>query len=237
MDSPSTQIEGPRGLSNNTSNKLRAAVLGANDGIVSTAGLVVGVAGASHSQQVIFTAGMAGLVAGALSMAVGEYISVSSQRDSERAALAHEEHQLANYPDEEMKELAAIYEAKGLSKKTALQVAKELTEHDVLAAHAEAEHGINPNELTNPWHAAVASASSFTIGAAIPLATISLAAESSRVPLTFVAVVIALILTGTFSAKASNASIRRATFRVVLGGAVAMAVTYGIGHLFGVATS
>lgn len=227
--------DGPIGLSNTESNKLRAAVLGANDGIVSVAGLVVGVAGASSSPSVIFTAGMAGLVAGALSMAVGEYISVSSQRDSEHAALRYEEHRLATYPDEEIAQLAAIYEARGLSKKTAKQVAKELTEHDVLRAHAEAHHGIDPDELTNPMHAAVASATAFTAGALIPLISVTSAPESWRVPATFAAVIIALILTGTFSGKASNTNLTRSIPRVVIGGTLAMAITYGIGHLFGVA--
>lgn len=230
-----SQQEGPVGLSNTTSNKLRAAVLGANDGIVSVAGLVVGVAGASSSHAIIFTAGMAGLVAGALSMAVGEYISVSSQRDSEHAALRYEEHRLATYPDEEIAELAAIYRAKGLSKKTAEQVAKELTKHDVLRAHAEAEHGIDPDDLTNPMHAAVASASAFTIGALIPLISVLSSPESWRVPVTFVAVIIALILTGTFSGRVSNAKLSRSIPRVVIGGTLAMVITYGIGHLFGVA--
>lgn len=235
MNTLTEHVEGPMGLSNTTSNKLRAAVLGANDGIVSTAGLVVGVAGASSSQSVILTAGMAGLVAGALSMAVGEYISVSSQRDSERAALKHEQHQLTHYPDEEVVELAAIYESKGLSKRTAKQVATELTEHDALKAHAEAEHGIDPYELTNPMHAAVASATAFTAGALIPLLSIVITPKSFQVPATFIAVIAALVITGTLSGKASNAKLSRAVFRVVLGGTAAMAITYGIGHLFGIA--
>ena len=144
-------------------NWLRAGVLGANDGIVSTAGLVVGVAGASAERGAIATAGLAGLVAGAVSMALGEYVSVSSQRDSEKAQLAKEARELRDDPEEELAELAGIYEAKGLSPATARTVAEELTAHDALAAHLDAELGIDPDELTSPSKAAAASALSFTI--------------------------------------------------------------------------
>lgn len=215
-------------------NWLRAAVLGANDGIVSVAAIVVGVAGASNSPGFILTAGVAGLTAGALSMAVGEYVSVSTQRDTERALLAKEEFELLHEPHAELLELAGIYEAKGLKKETAELVAKELTAHDALGAHSEAELHIDPNELTNPWHAAVASAAAFLSGAIIPLVAIVLPPASARVPVTFAAVVIALIITGTLSAQAGGASKIRAVMRVVAGGLIAMAISFGIGTLFGV---
>lgn len=215
-------------------NWLRAAVLGANDGIVSTAGLVVGVAGATNSPAVILAAGVAGLSAGAISMAAGEYVSVSSQRDSEKALLEKERRELEDMPEQELEELTAIYQSKGLSRATAEKVAKELTAKDAFAAHVDAELGINPDELTNPVHAAVASAAAFFAGAIIPLSAIILFPEPYKIPLTFVSVIFALACTGTLSAKVGNAPILQATFRVVIGGALAMIVTYSIGRLFGV---
>lgn len=215
-------------------NWLRAAVLGANDGIVSVASIVVGVAGASNSPGFILTAGVAGLVAGALSMAVGEYVSVSTQRDTERALLAKERNELETVPEQELQELADIYQAKGLTKETAHTVAEELTAHDAFAAHAEAELRIDPTDLTNPWHAAIASALAFLAGAIIPLIAVVLPPESLRVPVTFVAVLAALVVTGTLSAYAGGANKMIATIRVVAGGALAMAITFGIGKLFGV---
>ena len=215
-------------------NWLRAAVLGANDGIVSTAGLVVGVAGATTSSSVILAAGVAGVSAGSLSMAVGEYVSVSSQRDTERALLKKEKHELEQFHEEELLELAGLYQSKGLSVATAKIVAKELTANDAYAAHVDAELGIDPNELTNPTHAALASAASFLAGAIIPLLAIVLFPQSIKIPFTFVAVLLALAFTGTISAKVGGAEVKRATLRVVLGGAVAMAVTFSIGKIFGV---
>lgn len=217
---------------NSKLNWLRASVLGANDGIVSIAGLVVGVAGATDSPQIIFTAGMAGIIAGAISMAAGEYVSVSSSRDTERALLKKEKYELEHYPEEELEELAAIYQKKGLSQKTAHSVAKELTEKDPFAAHVDAELHIDPNNLTNPWHAAFASAAAFTIGAIIPLTSVMLPPAFVRIPFAFVAVVVALVITGTVSAKIGGASVSRAVIRVVSGGALAMAITYAIGKLF-----
>ena len=214
-------------------NWLRAGVLGANDGIVSTAGLVVGVAGATSSRGAIFTAGLAGLVAGAVSMALGEYISVSSQRDSESAQLALERTELAEMPEEELVELTAIYRAKGLSPTTAHLVAVELTAHDALAAHADAELHIDPDELTNAWHASMASAIAFTIGALLPLAAILLAPASVRVPVTVAAVLLALALTGVLSSTIGGSRARVAVRRVVVGGAAGLALTYAIGRLFG----
>lgn len=216
-------------------NWLRAAVLGANDGIVSVASIVVGVAGATNSSGFILTAGVAGLVAGALSMAVGEYVSVSTQRDTEKALLEKERLELQNQPGEELEELASLYEIKGLSKETARKVAEELTAHDVFAAHVDAELHIDPNDLTNPWHAAFASAASFLSGAIIPLIAIVLPPASVRLPVTFAAVLAALIITGTLSAQAGGANKTTAALRVVAGGIIAMVITFGIGRLFGVA--
>ncbi|MFJ9366701.1 VIT family protein [Nocardia sp. NPDC101769] len=215
-------------------NWLRAGVLGANDGIVSTAGLVVGVAAASTDSSAILTAGVAGLAAGALSMAVGEYVSVSTQRDSERALLSKEKRELAEEPEYELAELTQIYRAKGLSAETARQVAQELTAHDAFAAHAEAELGLDPHALTNPWHAALSSAVSFTIGAILPILAILLPPTQWRIPVCFAAVLVALALTGSVSARFGGSNPRRAVLRVVIGGALAMAVTYGIGQLAGI---
>jgi VIT1/CCC1 family predicted Fe2+/Mn2+ transporter len=214
-------------------NWLRAGVLGANDGIVSTAGLVVGVAAATSSRSTILTAGIAGLVAGALSMAAGEYVSVSTQRDTERALLERERRELVEMPDEELDELTEIYRAKGLSAQLARAVAVELTEHDAFAAHVVAELGIDPDDLSSPWHAAVASAVAFTLGSVLPLLAITLLVPSVRVPLTMLAVVLALVLTGWVSATLGTAERLPAIRRVVVGGALAMAATYGIGSLIG----
>jgi VIT1/CCC1 family predicted Fe2+/Mn2+ transporter len=216
-------------------NSLRAAVLGANDGIVSVASIVLGVAGATDSRGAIFTAGLAGLVAGALSMGVGEYVSVSTQRDTERAYISHEKWELRTKPEKELAELAEMYEAQGLSAGTAKQVARELTEHDALKAHLAVELNIDESDLTNPWQAAVASLCSFTVGGLIPLLSIIFVATHLRFPVTFVAVTAALVLTGYLSATAGGASRRRAILRVVVGGALAMVVTYFVGHLFGTA--
>jgi vacuolar iron transporter family protein len=218
-------------------NWLRAGVLGANDGIVSTAGLVVGVAGATTARGAIFTAGIAGLTAGAVAMALGEYVSVSSQRDSEAAQLAMERRELAETPDQELAELTAIYQDKGLSASTAHLVATELSGHHALTAHAEAELHMNPDEMVNPWQAALASALSFTIGALLPLLAILLPPATWRVPLTVVAVLAALALTGAGSARIGGGVARRSVIRVVSGGALGLAVTYGIGHLVGAAIS
>ena len=237
MSQPETrtpQAEEPHGggLSGRL-NWLRAGVLGANDGIVSVAGIVIGVAGATGARTAIATAGIAGLVAGAVSMSLGEYVSVSSQRDSEQALLALEISELRDYPDEELRELAAIYEGKGLSPATAHQVALELTEHDVLAAHLDAELNLDPNDLANPVHAAVASALAFVVGALLPLLAILLPPQHWRVPVTFIAVLLALAAAGAVGAQIGQSSRRRAVVRVVIGGAVGLAVTYLVGHLVG----
>lgn len=215
-------------------NWLRASVLGANDGIVSIAGLVLGVAGATNSATAILAAGIAGIVAGAISMAAGEYVSVSSSKDTEKAILENEHYNLEHFPEKELKELIAIYREKGLTESTSELVAKELSNKDVFAAHAHMELSIDPNNLTNPWHAAFASAGAFLLGAVIPLIAIIISPSPIKIPVTFVAVLIALAITGILSAKAGGASVTRATIRVVTGGALAMVVTYGIGKLFAV---
>lgn len=224
--------ESHRGSTATRLNWLRAAVLGANDGIVSLAALVVGVAGASTSDSVIFVTGIAGVLAGALSMAVGEYVSVSSQRDTEQALIAKEKFELANYADAELDELISIYERKGVTPETARAVAHELTAHDAFAAHADAELGIDPHNLTSPWQAGFASAVSFTAGALIPLIAIVIPPAPWRVGVTFAAVLVALIITGILSAWASGARTVPVTIRMVIGGALAMAITFGIGTLF-----
>lgn len=216
-------------------NWLRAGVLGANDGIVSVAGIVVGVAGASSERSDIAVAGVAGLVAGALSMAAGEYVSVSTQRDTEKALITKEKGELRDMPEEELEELTQIYQSKGLDRGLAEQVARQLTARDPLAAHADAELKIDPDELTNPWEAAFASFLAFTVGAALPLLAILLPGPTWRVPVTFVAVLIALMITGSVSARLGGAPVGRAVVRNVLGGAIAMAITYGIGHAIGMA--
>jgi VIT1/CCC1 family predicted Fe2+/Mn2+ transporter len=215
-------------------NWLRAAVLGSNDGIVSVAALIVGVAGATTDINAILIAGVAGILAGALSMAVGEYVSVSSQRDTEKSLLEKERNELRDFPEAELQELASIYEKKGLDRATALNVAQQLTAKDAFAAHVEAELKIDPHDLTNPWSAAFASAASFLAGAIIPLIAIMLPSENARIPVTFFAVFIALAITGTLSAKVSGARVSVVTTRVVVGGILAMVVTFGIGRLFGV---
>ncbi|MFE1767947.1 VIT family protein [Streptomyces angustmyceticus] len=214
-------------------NWLRAAVLGANDGIVSTAGLVVGVAGATGSRGALLTAGLAGLLAGSLSMAAGEYVSVSTQRDSEKAALAQEKRELAREPRAELVELTGMLADKGLDEQLAREVAEQLTEHDALRAHAEVELGIDPDRLTNPWHAAGASFLAFTVGALLPLLAIVLPPAAHRLWITVVAVLAALALCGWSSARMGAAPVSRAVLRNVGGGAVAMGVTYAAGTVLG----
>jgi vacuolar iron transporter family protein len=215
-------------------NILRAGVLGANDGIVSTAGLVLGVAATTTDSKRILIAGLAGLVSGALSMAVGEYVSVSTQRDTERAALATERRELAEDPEGELEELAHLYEAKGLTSELAREVAVQLHAGDnTLAAHAEAELGITLGQTVSPWNAAVTSMLSFAIGSALPLIAILVTTPSLRSPVTFAAMLVALVVTGSVSARLGASGHRQAVVRVVVGGALAMAITYGIGRLVG----
>lgn len=214
-------------------NLLRAGVLGAQDGIVSTAGLVVGVAGAAATPTALLVAGLAGLVSGALSMAGGEYVSVSAQRDTEEAVLAKERWELATMPDEELAELAGLYEQKGLTPDLAHEVAVQLHAHDALAAHAETELGLDPDERSSPWAAAGASAVSFALGALLPLLAITLSPVSVRVLITGVVVVLALVGTGYVSATLGGAPRAPAIVRNVAMGVLAMLVTYGLGALVG----
>jgi VIT1/CCC1 family predicted Fe2+/Mn2+ transporter len=218
-----------------TLNWLRAAVLGANDGLVSTAGIVVGVAGATTAVPTILTAGVAGLVAGALSMAGGEYVSVSTQRDTEAAALERERSELATMPVEEEAELAAIYQGRGLSESLSREVAKELTARDALRAHAETELHIDPDILTSPWQAAGASFLSFAVGGLIPVLGILAPVGEQRIALCVAAVIVGLILTGYLSARLGGAPPGAAVLRNVAVGALTMAITWAVGRLTGAA--
>ena len=222
--------------SNDKLNWLRAGVLGANDGIVSIAALVVGIAAATTDIGAILLAGVAGLSAGAISMALGEYVSVSSQKDSEKAWVNKERRELEQFPEEEFEELVGLYEAKGLKPETALLVAREMTEKDVLRTHLEVELGIDPDSYTNPLHAAISSAVSFFAGAILPLAAVLLTPEPYRIIATVIASLVALALTGAIGAFVGGAPVPRAVFRVTIGGAIALAITYGIGTLLGAGT-
>ena len=214
-------------------NWLRAGVLGANDGIISTAGLVVGVAGATADHTAILVAGVAGLVAGSLSMAGGEYVSVSTQRDTEQAALRMEAQELREMPEKEERELAGIYQHKGLSPELAAEVARELTRVDPLRAHAEAELRIDPDHLTSPWQAAWASMVSFALGAAVPLVAIVLPPTSWRVWTCVVAVLVGVVLTAVISSWLGGGKTGRTVRRNVVVGVLTMVVTYYIGVLYG----
>lgn len=212
---------------------LRAAVLGANDGIVSTASLIVGVAAASPDRTAVVVAGVAGLVAGAMSMATGEYVSVSSQLDTERADVAKETEELAAHPDAELLELAGIYEKRGLDPELAMHIAEQLSARDALAAHARDELGISQFTTARPVQAAVTSAATFAVGAALPLATVALLPPGWTITGVSVASLLFLALLGGLGARAGGAPVFRATARVVLWGAFALALTAGIGRLFG----
>lgn len=227
------QVTDTTQVSSSRLNWLRAAVLGANDGIVSVAAIILGVAGATDVKHTLFIAGLAGLVAGAFSMAVGEYVSVSSQRDAEEAFIRREKYLLKTNPEAELDQLTEAYVEKGLSEHTAREVAVELTKRDALRAHLETHSGLDPDDLNSPSHAALASMISFTAGGLIPFVAALATPLSYRVPVTFVAVIIALVITGYASATVGGASRRRAIMRVVLGGAVAMLLTYAVGWLFG----
>ena len=216
-------------------NRIRAGVLGANDGIVSVAAVVVGVAGATSDSQPILAAGLAAVIGGAISMALGEYVSVSSARDSQSALIAKEKRELAEQPEEELAELAAIYRAKGLTEATALRVAEELTAHDALGAHLEAELHIDEHEVLKPWQAARASGLAFLLGAVLPMLAILLPPEGLRIPVTFIAVLVALGTTGAIGARLGDSHWVRPTIRVLVGGAIALAVTFAAGALLGAA--
>jgi VIT1/CCC1 family predicted Fe2+/Mn2+ transporter len=212
---------------------LRAAVLGANDGIISTASLIVGVAAAAATQNAVLTAGVAGLVAGAMSMATGEYVSVSSQSDTERADLVLERKELSENPAFETEELAEIYVKRGVDQALARQVAQQMMAKDALSAHARDELGISEITAARPVQAALTSAASFSVGAAMPLLMVVVSPRGALVPIVFAASLGFLAVLGAFGAKAGNANILRATARVTFWGALAMAVTASIGKLFG----
>lgn len=214
---------------------LRAAVLGANDGIVSTASLVLGVAAAGAQTQAILVAGVAGLVAGAMSMAAGEYVSVSSQSDTEQADLARERGELAAQPEQEREELVQIYMHRGLDRALAAQVADQLTAHDALATHARDELGISDTLAARPVQAALASAGTFAAGAALPLLMVVLLPHASLMWGLPASALAFLALLGVLAARTGGAPVLRSTLRVAFWGALAMALTAGVGALFGVA--
>jgi VIT1/CCC1 family predicted Fe2+/Mn2+ transporter len=212
---------------------LRAMVLGANDGIISTACLILGVAAADADRGTIITAGFAALVAGAASMAIGEYVSVSSQRDSEQADIAKEMWELEHTPEHELDELTAIYKGKGLTQELARAVAVQLTEEDALKAHMAEELGISQLTLARPVQASVSSALSFSVGAAIPLIAVSVASASQRISTTVIVALLTLVALGLASSRAGGAHPLRPTLRVLVGGSIAMAFTMAVGSLVG----
>jgi len=214
---------------------LRASVLGANDGIVSTASLIVGVAAAGSGGQTILLTGVAGLVAGAMSMAAGEYVSVSSQADTEKADRAKEERELATTPAAEREELARIYQGRGLDRALAEQVADQLTARDALGTHLRDELGLSETITAQPIQAALSSAGSFAVGAALPLLLVVVVPGRSLIPVIAVASLVFLALLGVVSARVSGTNVWRATLRVTFWGSIAFALTAGIGRLFGAA--
>lgn len=217
------------------SNWLRASVLGANDGLLSTASIVVGVASASTSREAIVLAALAGLVAGALSMSAGEYVSVSSQTDIEKSDIAREAKELEEMPEEELQYLATIYVQRGLKKETALQVAKELTEHDALGAHIKDELGINEISQAKPLQAALASGASFTFGAVLPLLIAIFMPVKEMVYYQYGFTIAFLILLGAVAAKTGGSNVGKAILRITLWGTLAMVLTAVVGRIFGVA--
>lgn len=212
---------------------LRAAVLGANDGIVSTASMLAGVAAAGGERSALLVAGVAALMAGSLSMAAGEYVSVSSQSDSESADIEREREELRLQPEFERRELAAIYESRGLTPELAAQVAEQLTAHDALAAHARDELGVSPYSAARPLQAALASAATFSVGAALPLLTVLVTPPGPRVPVLIGTALVFLVGLGAISARAGGAPVGRAALRVGFWGAAAMGLTALVGRWFG----
>lgn len=216
------------------SNWLRAAVLGANDGIISVSSLAIGVAAASSTREPIVLATVAGLVAGALSMAAGEYVSVSSQTDTEKADIAREAIELQEMPEEELHMLAQIYERRGLKKETAMQVALELTEHDALGAHMRDELGINEISQANPIQAALASGASFTAGGALPLLAVLFCPVKSMEYYLYAFTIVALMILGAVAAKTGGSHIGKAVLRITVWGTIAMGLSALVGYVFGV---
>lgn len=227
------QSEPHRDDLNNRMSRLRAGVLGANDGIISTAGLVIGVAAATTDTSAIATAGVAGLISGAVSMALGEFVSVSTQRDVERALVRKERQELEEMPVAEHQELIEILRQQGLTAATAKNVADELTAEDPLEAHLRVELGIDRHNLTRPWGAAGSSLAAFSVGALLPLIAVLVSAASIRIPVTFAAVLLGLCATGFISARLGGSSPAKAVVRLLVGGAAAMAITYAVGQLVG----
>ncbi|NIF06858.1 VIT family protein [Chryseobacterium sp. Tr-659] len=213
---------------------LRAAVLGANDGLLSTTSIVIGVAAAEPERDIIILAALAGMIAGAMSMAAGEYVSVSSQEDTEKADLMREKRELEQMPEVELRELAKIYERRGCSKETALLVATELTEHDALGAHARDELGINEITQAKPLQAAIASFGSFAVGALLPFTVSLVAPIHQMVYFQYGCSILFLMLLGAISAKTGGSSIKIAVLRICFWGTVAMGITALVGHVFGV---
>jgi VIT1/CCC1 family predicted Fe2+/Mn2+ transporter len=214
-------------------NWLRAAVLGANDGIVSTAGIIFGVAGAAASSQTLLLAGSAAIAAGAMSMAAAEYVSVSSQRDFQRAEIEQQESRIRADAEGAINDLTELVEARGLDEKLARQVAIQLTRKDAIEAHTRLRLGFEPGQVTNPWHAAIASMLSFIVGGLVPLAALLLGSRQVEVWATAAAAIVALMVTGSLSAHLGHAPRMRAAGRTVAGGILAMAVTYGVGVAVG----
>ena len=229
-----TKYELPSDASDNGKlNKLRAAVLGANDGIVSVSSITMGMVGATSDAKAISLVGLAALIAGALSMAVGEYVSVSSQSDAEKAYIEREKEDLRDDPAQELDELAREYQKLGVSRATAESVASELTNKDALRAHLHVHFNLDPDDINSPWQAAIASLLAFTAGGLVPFLVVVLAPQALRIPATALAVLVALVGVGFLSAIAGNAPKGRAIVRVVVGGFIAMAITYGVGSFFG----
>lgn len=229
-----TKYDLPSDVADNSKlNKLRAAVLGANDGIVSVSSITMGMVGATTDAKSISLVGLAALIAGALSMAVGEYVSVSSQADAEKAYVRREKEDLRRDPAQELDELAREYQKLGVSRATAEKVAVELTNKDALRAHLHVHFNLDPDDINSPWQAAIASLVAFTVGGLVPFLVILFVPQALRIPATAVAVLVALIVVGYLSAVAGNAPKLRAIVRVVVGGFIAMVITYGVGSLFG----
>lgn len=233
MNSAATSVPGQAAATASKLNWLRAGVLGANDGIVSTSSIIFGVAGASASYATVVLAGIAAIAAGAMSMAAGEYVSVSSQRDLEESELERERREIEANPDCELVELQHMLQDRGIDVSLARKVARQLTARDALTAHARLEFGIDPTSVVNPWHAALASMLAFTVGGLVPLLSMVLAPRTLEIWVSGAAVVIALTLTGWISARLGAAPRLRSIARNVIGGLLAMAITYGVGKLAG----
>jgi VIT1/CCC1 family predicted Fe2+/Mn2+ transporter len=219
-----------------TLNWLRAGVLGANDGVVSTAAIIFGVAGASATHGTVMLAGIAAVAAGAMSMAVGEYVSVSTQRDLEQTELAREKIELARDPEGQLVVLARLFEQRGVAPAVAAEVAKEMSAKDALSVHARAELGLDPDNVTNPWAAALASMLSFLVGGVIPIAALLLSPRAIEIWVAGVAVLIAMALTGFISARLGRTPVLRSILRNIVGGLLALAITYGVGRMVGTQT-